>query len=303
MVKVACNSQSDKDYTIMRNVSLKYYNTLNVESTASIVLFPHNEEGLKQIMENYSQKKIIVLGKGSNILFSKLYYDENYIFVNLKFLDSIHIMDNDKIFVEAGVKLSDLVWFSVEKNLKNIEFLEDIPGTVGGAVIMNAGTYRNTIGKFIYSVRYFDLKKKKIISKKVDDDDFGIRKSYWSLHPTIVISVIISLEKGNYLESLRNIQEDKIKRFQKQPRSYPSAGSVFVRPKIDLKEKVVWELLDEVGLRGFRIGGCAFSDKHPGFIINLGNATYEDILNLVNLAKNKVYEKYNINLETEWKII
>jgi len=89
----------------------------------------------------------------------------------------------------------------------------------------------------------------------------------------------------------------------KQPRNYPSAGSVFVRPEKDLKEYVVWELIDEVGLRGYAINGCCFSAKHPGFIVNTGGAEYDDIMRLVRIAKEKVFEKFDVELNMEWKII
>lgn len=292
------------DVTILKNVCLRPYNTFKLESTAALMAFPHSNEGLAKLIDIYKgKKKIIVLGKGSNIIFSKKAYSEDYLFVSLKLMDNIEIIDSNTISVEGGAKMSELVWYAIENNIKGLEFLEDIPGTVGGGIIMNAGTYKNTIGKFIKSVTYYDLKKSEIIIRNVQNDDFGKRKSYWLENESVVLSAVLESEQGNYVESLRIVMQEKEKRFLKQPRNYPSAGSVFVRPEKDLKEHVVWELLDEVGLRGYSVNGCAFSSKHPGFIVNTGGGTYEDIMELIETAKKRVLKKFNIELRMEWKII
>lgn len=290
--------------TILRDVSLTPYNSFKLDATASMMAYPHNNEGLIDLIESYKDtKEIIILGKGSNIIFSKKIYSDDYLFINLKLMDNIQMDNAQTINVQSGAKMSDLVWFAIENNIKGLEFLEDIPGTVGGGIIMNAGTYRNTIGDFIKSITYYDLGKNEIITREIREGDFEKRKSYWSKNKSIVLSAVLEAEQGDYVESLRITMQEKEKRFLKQPRNYPSAGSVFVRPEKDLKEHVVWELLDEVGLRGYTINGCAFSEKHPGFIINLGCGTYEDIMELVKIAKERVLEKFDVELNMEWKII
>lgn len=292
------------DVTILKNVSLKPYNSFKLEAKASLMVFPHNNKGLAElIMAHQGKKEIIIIGKGSNIIFSKKEYSDEYLFISLKLMDNIELIDNKTINVQSGAKMSDFVWFSIENNIKNLEFLEDIPGTVGGGIIMNAGTYRNTIGKFIKSVTYYDLIKNEIITRDTGRNDFGKRKSYWSENKTIVLSAVFQSEQGHYVDSLRIATQEKEKRYTKQPRNYPSAGSVFVRPEKDLKDQVVWELLDEVGLRGYTINNCCFSKKHPGIIINTGGAEYEDIMKLVKIAKDRVLEKFGIELNMEWKII
>lgn len=292
------------DVTILSDVSLKPYNSFKLDAIASLMAFPHNYNGLAELMATYKDtKKIITLGKGSNVIFSKKLYSDDYLFISLKLMDDIQMLDSRTISVQSGAKMSDLVWFAIENNIKKLEFLEDIPGTVGGGIVMNAGTYRNTIGKFIKSITYYDLNKNDIISRDIRDDDFGKRRSYWSQNASIVLSAVLESEQGDYVESLRVVMKEKEKRFMKQPRNYPSAGSVFVRPEKDLKEHVVWELLDEVGLRGYAINDCCFSDKHPGFIVNTGSATYGDIMQLVKIAKERVLEKFDVELNMEWKII
>ena len=292
------------DVTILNNVSLKPYNSFKLEAKAALMAFPHNNNGLSDLIQTYQgKKKIVLVGTGSNIIFSKKEYSDEYLFLSLKLMDHIELLDENTISVQGGVRMSSLVWFAIENNIKDLEFLEDIPGTVGGGIIMNAGTYRNTIGKFMKSITYYDLTKNEIITRDIQEGDFSKRKSYWSENPSIVLSAVLQSETGDYVESLRIAMQEKEKRYMKQPRNYPSAGSVFVRPEKDLKEHVVWELLDEVGLRGYAVNGCCFSEKHPGFIVNTGEAEYEDIMELVRIAKERVLEKFGVELNMEWKII
>lgn len=289
------------DYVAVNNYSLKECNTLRLESTVNLMIFPYNSSGVKKVFETYEGEKII-LGNGSNILLSKKYYDENYVFLNFKLMDSIELQDGH-IVVEAGASLSKLSWFAVESNIVGFEFLEDIPGSVGGAIVMNAGTYEDTIGQLVKEVTYYDISQNKIISENVSKKDFGRRQSKWTNNNFVVLSCVLKANTGDYLESLDKLLTIKKKRYLKQPRNYPNAGSVFKRPSLDGVDYYVWKLLDDLGLRGFRKNDAMISDKHPGFIVNTGNATYEDIIFLIDLSKERVKEEYGINLELEWKII
>lgn len=289
------------EVTILRDVSLKPYNTLRLESKAAVMAFPHSIQGAVDLLNKYQdEKKIYIIGKGSNTLFKKTYYSEEHLFVNLKLLDKM-TLDNDEIQIESGATLSQLVWFGIENGRVGYEFMEDIPGTVGGAILMNAGTYRNYIGDLITSVTYYDFQTRKVITRPKQEGDFGRRASFWSDKQTLLLSCRLIAKEGDYLEALEEVQRVKKDRFTKQPRNYPSAGSVFIRPKVDLKDMVVWQLLEKVGLRGFTYGEAAFSEKHPGFIINLGNATYKEVSYLIDLAKERVKEEFDIELSVEWK--
>lgn len=291
------------DTTIIKNVPLMQYNTLRLESSASLMAFPHNEGGLYELITRYGvSKKIFIVGKGANLLLSKTRYNEDTLFVNLRLMNNIYMKD-EFIQIESGATLSEMAWFAIENGIKNFEFLEDIPGTLGGAILMNAGTYTNYIGNLVESVRYYSFDKNEIIDRHISEDDFSRRNSYWRKNQTIVIRCKIRAEKGDYMDSLNELLEIKKQRFLKQPRNFPSAGSVFVRPKKDMKDLVVWELLDQVGLRGYSKNGAAFSDKHPGFIVNIGNAKYEDIVYLVDLAKEKVFDKFDVELKMEWVVV
>lgn len=288
--------------TILRDVSLKPYNSLRLDATAALMVYPHSVDGLKAVMALYGDRTISIIGRGSNTLFTQKYYDEQTVFVNLKMLDFMDVRQ-DEIYVECGATLSDLVWFSIENGRVGYEFMEDIPGTVGGAILMNAGTYRNYIGDLITSVTYYDCETDSVIERQTTEDDFGRRQSFWSGKQTILLSCKLKADKGDYLEALEEVQRVKKDRFTKQPRNYPSAGSVFIRPKVDLKDMVVWELLDKVGLRGYTHGGAAYSEKHPGFIVNLGTATYEDIIYLIRLAQERVKAEFDVELTVEWKMV
>lgn len=291
------------DVTFLRNVSLQPYNTLRLNAVAALMAFPHSEKGIESLIKKYRKnKKIVIIGKGSNILLSKEYYDVGTLFVNLKLMDNIELEGNT-LNAQCGATLSELSWFAIENNICGFEFLEDIPGTIGGALIMNAGTYKNFIADLVKTVKYFDFKSKRIINRKINEHDFSRRSSYWMQNESVIISCAFKADKGDYISSLDKVLEIKRNRFMKQPRNYPSAGSVFVRPEKDLGDLVVWELIDKVGLRGFSKNGASFSEKHPGFIINKGNAKFEDIQYLIQLAQKRVKEKFDVELKVEWRVV
>lgn len=290
------------NYVPIKNCSLKQYNTLKIEAKANLMVLPINIKGIQEIYQKYKDKKIIIIGRGSNILLSKDYYDEDYVFINFKLMDNIEYKNN-KIYIETGATLSSLSWYAVENNIKGFEFLEDVPGSVGGAIIMNAGTYEDTIGYLTEEVTYYDIKEEKVKTDRVNNGDFGRRHSKWSDENIVVVSCVLKAEPGDYMESLEKLLEIKKKRYRKQPRKFPNAGSVFKRPTLNGVDYYVWKLFDELGLRGYKKNDAMISDKHPGFIINTGNAKAEDILYLINLAKDKVKSHFGITLELEWKVI
>jgi UDP-N-acetylmuramate dehydrogenase len=289
------------NYFVAENQSLKKYNTLSIASTAERMIFPLNEEGIKDVFNNCDGRKIII-GKGSNILLSRSHYDKEFIFVNMKLMDDIYIAEGE-IYAQAGVTLSELSWYALGHNISGFEFLEDIPGTVGGAIIMNAGTYNNTIGELVSKIVYYDIEKKQIISEENQGDFFRIRSSKLSDKKIVVLGAYFKSQHGDYSVSLDKVLATKKDRYTKQPRNFSNAGSVFKRPLVEGELQQVWKLINDSGLRGVRKNDAEISDKHTGFIVNKGNATYEDIIYLVNLCKEKVKKEFNIELELEWKII
>lgn len=285
---------------LLEDVSLEKYNTLRLKSIAKLMIFPPNEKEIREICSKFDNKEIIPLGRGSNILLSREYYEDEYLFFNLKLMDDIFI-ENNRLFAQSGLSLQKLAWYAIENNIKGFEFLEDIPGTVGGAVIMNAGTHEGNIGQLIKKVIYFDIDENQILEKEVIEEDFNIRTSIWDNNRVIILGCYFELNYGDTITSLDKILEFKKKRYKKQPRNYSSAGSVF--KKRDRNEVSVWELIDKVGLRGYKKNGAMISDKHPNFIVNIGNATYDDLKYLIDLCEEKVFNEFNVKLELEWKII
>lgn len=294
----------NKECCVLNNVDLWQFNTMKVHSNACELILPYTVDGLVDFCKSRtSADDFITIGKGSNTIFSKKEYDETIMCTNLVNMLSF---DSGKIYAQCGASLCDLAWFARDKGVAGCEFLEDIPGSVGGALYMNAGTHEGTISDLIYSVRVYDFDKYEAVelSKNEIAEFWGSRKSYFQQHNCCILDCVIETGRIDGPDSImEKMLETKRKRYLKQPREYPSAGSVFKRPASSGEPIYVWKLLEEAGLRGYSVGGAQVSDKHPGFIINADNSTGEDLIKLLNLCKNEVKEKFGITLEEEWKIV
>ena len=238
---------------------------------------------------------IVVLGNGSNILFK----DEEFNGVVLKIeLDTLKIEENI-ITAEAGVKNAILGRKTVDNNLQGFEFAAGIPGTIGGAIRMNAGAYGGEIKDIVQDVEYLDyedLKIKKITNKECN---FEYRHSVFCENKNIILSATFKLENGIKEEIANRMNEFAKSRKEKQPLEYPSAGSTFKRGT----DFITAKLIDECGLKGYQIGGAQVSEKHAGFIINKENATAKDIIDLVEYVKKTVKEKTGKSIDLEVEII
>ena len=238
---------------------------------------------------------IVVLGNGSNILFK----DEEFNGVVLKIeLDNLKIEENI-ITAEAGVKNAILGRKALDNNLQGFEFAAGIPGTIGGAIRMNAGAYGGEIKDIVQDVEYLDyedLKIKKITNKECN---FEYRHSVFCENKNIILSATFKLENGIKEEIANRMNEFAKSRKEKQPLEYPSAGSTFKR----CTDFITAKLIDECGLKGYQIGGAQVSEKHAGFIINKENATAKDIIDLVEYVKKTVKEKTGKSIDLEVEII
>lgn len=296
-------------YYLNKNASLCEHNSLRIRSQGNIA-YVFTENDLRDLLRDYpkTKYKYVFLGNGSNILFTQSHYSDEYIFISLKLMDAVDITSFNEVWAQAGCGLSKLSWFALANGAQGFSFMEDIPGSVGGAVVMNAGTYDDCIGKLVTKVRFFDIEKGIFETIECTPSMFGKRKFELASENRIITSVWFRYEKsendGWYQNELDCLLETKRKRYLKQPRQFPNAGSVFVRPQpIDGKQYYVWQLLDGCGLRGYSIGDAAVSSQHPGFIINKGLASSQDFLALISECKSRVKEKYGILLELEWKSI
>ncbi|MGB7595717.1 MAG: UDP-N-acetylmuramate dehydrogenase [Erysipelotrichaceae bacterium] len=286
----------------LHDASLKRYNTLGIQSTAADLYLPFSEEAFKEAILTTKDKKRVILGNGSNILLAKAYYDDSYAFVVSTNADHLHIVDGEMV-AEAGCSLQRLAWFCIEQGIVGYEFAEDIPGTIGGALISNAGQFEYTIGMYVTWIDVYLPHSDTFERIKPDSEFFGYRRSKLEEMDAIVLACGLRIPEGDGAGSLDKVLEYKRERYRKQPRNHPNAGSVFKRPTKGGETFYVWKLFEEAKLRGFRIGDAEVSAKHPGFIVNHGNATHQDMLALVNECQKRIKEQFDIDLHLEWKII
>ncbi len=290
-----------QNYIKLNDVPLKKYNTLQLESYAKSVYFPLNREGMIEVMHETNQDKRILVGKGSNILLKREVYPDDVAFIITSLMDDIHI-ENDEIVCEAGVSLSQLAWFAIEHSIEGYAFAEDIPGTVGGALIMNAGQYEFTIGQYVNWIDVFDTQLNQV--KRIIPDELFFSYRHANFNSTdMVIACGLKNQGGDDLENLEKVLNYKRERYRKQPRNYPNAGSVFKRPSKNGEWLFVWKLFEACSLRGKRIGGAELSFKHPGFIVNVDHATNKDVFDLIELCQKSVKDQFDVDLELEWKVI
>ncbi len=237
-----------------------------------------------------------ILGNGTNILVPDEGLDAVIIKISNEF--NRYRVSGTKVYAEAGILLSTLSKKIAKKSLKGFEFASGIPGTVGGAVFMNAGAYGGEMKDIVNYVNVLDNDGKviKIMNK---DLEFGYRTSSISKNGYIVLSVCFDLSVGNSDEIYEKIDEFDKKRISKQPLDLPSAGSTFKRPVGFYAGK----LIEDAGLRGFRYKDVQVSEKHCGFVVNRGDATCKDVLDLIDMVKKIVFDKFQVNLEREVRIL
>lgn len=281
-----------------KDFDLTNYNSYRVKSKCKQAFLPNTEE---EVINIYKDKQpIVLLGSGHNIILSKTYYDETFVIFNGNF-SKTSIDENLKVIeVEAGVFMKDLCVIALEHNLSGLEIFYDIPSSIGGAVVMNAGASGEEIKSLVTKVRYLDLKTMQIKEMQNSEIDFEYRNSYFQKNPNnVILKVWLQLHFKSKSEIREKMNRIKAQRYAKQPKDYPNAGSVFKRPK----GYYVGAIMEDLNLKGFSVGGAKISEKHGGFIINFNNATGQDILDVINGVKKRVKKAYNVNLEVEQRII
>jgi UDP-N-acetylmuramate dehydrogenase len=270
------------------------HTTFRTGGPASLFLRPDDEEGALKAVRYLRQQEqpFFILGNGSNLLVSDRGYDG--VIISLEKLNDLHLEGDTTIVAEAGVLNSAIASFAREKSLSGFEFAAGIPGTIGGAMIMNAGAYGGEIKDITESVRV--IAPDGVIDIIPGSDcDFGYRTSALKRGGFVVTSAKLKLSKGDPEAIAASMKELALKRKEKQPLEYPSAGSTFKRPEGYFAGK----LIEDAGLRGFSVGGAQVSEKHCGFVINKDNATSADIYNLIIEVKKRVLEDSGVTLEPE----
>jgi len=282
-----------KDFEIRENVSFKTLTTYKTGGICKYLVSPKNIDSLIQLLRILKNSNINykVLGNGSNILVSDDTF--NGVVIKLDKLNDLEI-NGKTVTVGAGHSLISLSLICSNKGLSGLEWASGIPGTIGGAVYMNAGAYLKSVSDSLIEIKALD-NELNIVTIKNEELGFGYRKSNLMDNKFIVLSASFMLEEGEKDEILKVIKDRKERRITSQPLEYPSAGSVFRNPEGDYAGRLV----EECGLKGKTIGGAQISEKHANFVINKGNATSSDIKSLIELAKSEVYEKFNIELKVE----
>ena len=281
---------------ILWNESMKKHTTLKVGGNAQCLIEIEDEKSLIDIID-YARKEnipITILGNGSNILV----LDGGIKGITLK----IHIqkleIEDKKVKIGAGNKVIQTAYKMLENNLSGMEELSGIPGTIGGAIYMNAGANGKEMKDIVSKIIYLDeFGNKKEMLK--DQAEFSYRHSIFSKHQYIILEVTINLQKDKKENIKERMEKYSNSRKNSQPIEYPNAGSTFKRGN----DYITAKLIDECGLKGYSIGGAEVSTKHAGFIINKGNASAQDVLSLVNYVQDKVYERFKKKIQLEMKII
>lgn len=279
---------------VYTDVSLKDYTTYKVGGICKIMVFPKNIDNLVCLIRKLKMKKVpyMILGKGSNVLFS----DREYQGVIIK-LDSLNHIEwkGNKLIVGAGASLMKVACMAGRKGLTGLEFATGIPGSVGGAIYMNAGAYKSDMGYVVSSIKVLtpSLRVITMVNKELQ---FHYRTSFLKTHPGyICLEATIKLKPGKREAIETLVEERKKRRLLTQPLEYPSAGSVFRNPEGMFAGK----LIEDLGYKGLMKGGAMVSDKHANFIINYHNAKAKDIKDLIDFIKEEVKDKYQIELTVE----
>ena len=280
-----------------KNENMCNQTSIKIGGKVDLFVQPNSQKQLVLLLNFLKDigQKFVILGNGTNTLFSDNGFDG--VVISSKKIGNIKITNND-VIVSAGVSLFPFLKKLREYNLKGLEFAYGIPGSVGGAVVMNAGAFNQNVGDFVEWVKVWIDGKVKTLSK--EEMNFSYRSSLAQSCDMVILSVKFNLENGTFNE-IKTLQEEYFnKRLQSQPYSDLSFGSVFKR---NLNFEPVSKLIDELGLKGYRIGGAEISEKHAGFIINIGSATCQDCLKLIKYIQQKIFDEFGFVPEPEVKVL
>lgn len=281
---------------IIKNEPMKNHTTFRIGGAADEFCEAERTEDVISATEYAKEKNIplFVMGNGSNLLVS----DKGIRGLVLKLSDrfSKYEVKGKIIKAQSGALLSSLAKEAQKHSLSGMEFAAGIPGTLGGAIYMNAGAYGGEMKDIVKSVTYLENGE---IKKAENGFNFGYRTSVFADKKAVILGAELLLKRGNADEIKETMEDFKNRRVEKQPLTMPSAGSTFKRPKGCFTGK----LIEDAGLKGYTVGGAMVSEKHSGFVVNKGGATAEDVLSLISHIQKTIREKFGVELETEVKIV
>lgn len=277
---------------------MKKHTTFRVGGPADYFVTPHSKKEIQGVMETCQKEGVpcYIMGNGSNVLVSDQGYAGVIIQIYKNYSD-IQV-EEDVVTVKAGASLAKVAKKALESGLTGFEFAAGIPGTIGGAVVMNAGAYGGEIKDVIIDAQVL-MPDGQIVLLDKEELELGYRTSSIMEKNATVLKARLQLRSGSREMIQQRMDELKEQRVTKQPLEYPSAGSTFKRPKGHFAGKLIMD----AGLRGYTVGDAQVSEKHCGFVINRGNATAQDVRTLMEDVKTKVYEKFGVTLEPEVKML
>ena len=278
---------------------LKNHTTFKIGGNCIALIEPREVSDIVETIKICRENsiKFFVIGNGSNLLVP----DEGYngVIIKLKGEFSTIQVEGEYLIVNSGAKLSEVYTVAYENSLTGFEFASGIPGTIGGAIYMNAGAYGGEMKDIVESVQVLDLDNFELRELKNEELEFSYRKSIIQRKNYIVTTIKLKLQKGNK-EEINAVYEDlRERRNSKQPLNFGSAGSTFKRPEGHFASK----LIEDAGLKGYHINDAWVSEKHSGFVVNKGNASYKEVMELIEYVQKVVFEKFGVKLETEVRIL
>lgn len=284
--------------TIKEDESLSKYTTFKIGGPARVLIEAKSDEEVLKLVRLFDEIKedYLIIGNGSNLLITDAGIERPVIVLDKNF-SNITMIDEVTLYAEAGASLKSLANKALDLGLGGLEAISGIPGTVGGAVCMNAGAYGSEIKDVVTKIRY--IKDDSIAELDANEANFDHRRSIFQDMGYIILGAYFKLVKKDKKDIEEEQRDYTQRRKDKQPLEYPSAGSVFKRPEGYYASK----LIEDAGLKGLSVGGAMVSKKHSGFIINTGSASFDDVVTLIEKVKAIVLEKFAVSLEEEIRII
>lgn len=298
--RMLCEEAEKEDIKIYRDEPMSKHTTMQVGGPAAMLAEPRSIRELVSLvyLANKNNFRCMVMGRGSNLIFP----DEGYLGLVVKTNPNyagVYVDDDGVIRAEAGALLSRVANVAAENGLTGLEFAQGIPGTVGGALVMNAGAYGGEIAPLVQRTCYMD-EKSQLHMLAPADHAFGYRTSLFKQkRGNTVLYTELKLQSGDEAEIRAKMADYAARRKEKQPLDLPSAGSVYKRPE----GHYAGELIERCGLKGYRVGGAMVSAKHAGFIVNTGGATAADVISLMEHIEQTVLEQTGVELEREVRVV
>lgn len=288
------NREHENPIEIKQNEPMSRHTSFKIGGNADLYIIPHDMDALIETVRilKETETKRYFLGNATNVLFDDAGFRGAV--VSLGNICAIKVIEN-RIIAEAGASLNLVCKTARDKELSGLEFAYGIPGSIGGAVFMNAGAYGGEMSQVVAQSTYFSLDDMTVHTIPLTAHEYGYRESVYRHNNWLVLSAVLELQKGEYDKINAAMNDYMSRRIDKQPLEYPSAGSVFKR----YPGRYTGQMIEECGLKGYSIGGAQVSEKHAGFIVNKGGATSADVLALIEHIKNEVYKKFDCRIECE----